>query len=300
MNLSMNDSGTMLKIALPKRGRIADDLGPLCREAGYEWPASSSSRALFARISNNIEVMFVRTKDVATVVADGVVDLGITGTDLVQERGNDVQILETLGLFNCRMVLAGPPEWHKVFRNNRPQEIRIATSFPNMAKAWGENAGINVDIISLSGSIEIAPRLGIADAIIDLTQSGATMRSNGLEEIETICDVEACVVGAQDFDINSGSTKAYEARTFVQSLVSVLNAKGKRYVMMNVPKAALDEVRDLVPGLASPTVIDLYGVDDTVALHVVIEKDYLNTIIPQLQAKGVHGILVSHIERLIP
>lgn len=300
MNPSQFENEAALRIALPKRGRIADDLGPLCKDAGYAWPSSDLGRALFARLSKNIEVMFVRTKDVATVVADGVVDLGITGTDLVEESGADIKIVENLPLFQCKLVLAAPPEWHKQYRDNPPKEIRVATSFPNLAQEWGKKTGINVHIISLSGSVEIAPRLGIADAIVDLSQTGATMRSNGLEEIETIRDVQAAIVSAKDFDLDGDSLKATEAKTFCDALVSVLNAKGKRYVMMNVPKNVLDEVRDLVPGLASPTVIDLYGNDDIVALHAVIESDYLNTIIPQLRAKGVHGILVSHIERLIP
>ena len=300
MNPSNFENEAALRIALPKRGRIADDLGPLCKDAGYAWPSSDLGRALFARLSKNIEVMFVRANDVPTVVADGVVDLGITGTDLVEESKSGISIIEPLPLFQCRLVLAAPPEWHKSYRDNPPKSIRVATSFPNLAMDWGKKTGIDVHIISLSGSVEIAPRLGIADAIVDLTQTGATMRSNGLDEIETIREVEACIVGAPGFDVNGDSVKSTEARTFCDALVSVLNAKGKRYVMMNVPKVVLDEVRDLVPGLASPTIIDLYGNDEIVALHAVIESDYLNTIIPQLREKGVHGILVSHIERLIP
>ncbi len=300
MNPSSYETEPALRIALPKRGRIADQLGPLCKDAGYEWPNFDLGRALFARLSKNIEVMFVRADDVPTVVADGVVDLGITGTDLVEESNCGINVVETLPLFQCRLVLAAPPEWKKQYRENPPKSIRVATSFPHLAKSWGEKEGIDVHIISLSGSVEIAPRLGIADAIIDLTQTGATMHSNGLEEIETIREVEACIVASADFDIDGDTTKAIEARIFSDAIVSVLNAKGKRYVMMNVPKNVLDQVRELVPGLASPTILDLYGNEEIVALHVVIESDYLNTIIPQLTAIGVHGILVSRIERLIP
>lgn len=292
------DTESTLKIALPKRGRIADNLGELCKQAGYAWPASSSSRALFAKLSDNVEAMFVRTKDVATVVADGIVDIGITGTDLVEESGSDVSIVEPLDLFTCRLVLAAQPEWHKQYRDNPPKSIRIATSFPNMAKKWGQRTGIEVHIIELSGSVEIAPRIDIADAIVDLTQTGATLRSNGLEEVETIQEVSAAIIGSREFNINDGSTKSIEARAFCDAITAVLNANGKRYVMMNVPKDVLDEVIGIVPGISSPTIIDLYDKSEYVAFHVVVEASELNMVLPVLRSMGVKGILVTHIERL--
>ncbi|HMS24718.1 MAG TPA: ATP phosphoribosyltransferase [Acidimicrobiia bacterium] len=298
--MNQSESHPALRIALPKRGRIADQLGPLCKDAGYDWSDVDLGRALFARLSPNIEAMFVRADDVPTVVADGIVDLGITGTDLVEESNCEVDLITSLPLSQCRLVLAAPPEWKKQYKENPPKSIRVATSFPYLAKSWGEKMGIDVQIISLSGSVEIAPRLEIADAIVDLTQTGATLHSNGLEEIETLREVQACIVSSRGFGIEGDSLKSIEARTFCDALGAVLNARGKRYVMMNVPKNALDQVRELVPGLASPTVIDLYGNNEIVALHVVIEADQLNTIIPQLTAIGVHGILVSRIERLIP
>lgn len=291
---------SMLRIALPRKGRIAEALGPVCKEAGYEWPSTEPGKALFARIAPNIEVMFVRSTDVPAIVADGVVDLGVTGTDLVEESGCDLSVVEPLGLFQCELVLAAPEKWKDSYEAEKPKTARIATSFPHLATKWAEKAGIDIHIIPLSGSVEIAPKLGLADAVIDLTQTGSTLRTNGLEIIESISDVEACFVSAVGFDIDAQDPKSVQAKIFIEALVSVLNAKGKRYMMMNAPKDQLDKVREIVPGLNGPTVLDVYGDSDFVAVHVVVEKSELNTIIPQLRAIGVHGILVSHIERLIP
>ncbi|MFN8016223.1 MAG: ATP phosphoribosyltransferase [Acidimicrobiia bacterium] len=296
----LNNNDTTLRIALPKKGRIADELGPLFKEAGYDWSISETDRTLFAKLSNNIEAMFVRTKDVATVVADGVVDIGITGTDIVEESQSNVQLIEKLPIFSCRLVLAAQSQWRDDYLNTVPKKIRIATSFPNLANQWGREKGIEIDVVPLSGSVEIAPKLSIADAIIDLTQSGATLRSNGLVEVETIKDVGACVIASPEIDLNQDNEKSNEAKIFCEVLTSVINARGKRYLMMNVPKEVLEEVKEIVPGMSSPTVIDLYGKDDIVAIHTVIEAKYLNSTIAKLRNLGVQAILVSHIERLIP
>lgn len=300
MNSNKTESETVLRIALPRKGRIADALGPICKEAGYEWPSTEPGKALFAKIAPNIEVMFVRSTDVPAIVADGVVDLGVTGTDLVEESGCNLSVVEPLGLFACELVLAAPEKWKELYENEVPKSTRIATSFPLLATKWAEKVGIDIHIIPLSGSVEIAPKLGIADAVIDLTQTGSTLRTNGLEIVESICDVEACFVSALGFDVQATDLKSQQAKIFIEALVSVLNAKGKRYMMMNAPKGQLDKVRAIVPGLNGPTVLDVYGDSEVVAVHVVIEKSELNTVIPKLRALGVDGILVSHIERLIP
>jgi ATP phosphoribosyltransferase len=291
---------SLIRIAMPRKGRIAEQLKPLCKEAGYRWPSSDGNKSLIAKLAPNVEVMFVRTSDIPALVADSVVDLGVTGTDVVDEAGLDVQIASALPLFQCELVVAAREAYKREYDMVKPQSMRIATSFPNLALDWGKKSGIDVHIIPLSGSVEIAPRLGIADAIIDLTQSGSTLRTNGLEIIESIRDVEACIIAAPDFPLGDQSARAHEAHTFCEALTSVLFAQGKRYVMMNVPKDSLDAVHDIVPGLSAPTVLDLYENSDIVAVHVVIEVAELNVVIPKLRGVGVHGILVSHIERLIP
>lgn len=296
----MNEENTKLKIALPRKGRISQSLNSVCKEAGYGWPSSDTGRALFAKISNDIEVMFVRTSDVPTVVADGIVDIGITGTDLVEESQCDVNIIEELKLLECRLVLAGTEIWAKSFNNNSKETIRIATSFPRLAQNWADQNDIKIQIIPLAGSVEIAPRIELADAIIDLTQTGASLKMNGLLEVETIRNVSTCIISSSGFDINNKGKVETIAKTFTEAIVSVLNARDKRYLMMNVPKVSLEEVKQIVPGLSAPTVLDLYGNSDIVALHVVIEASQLNIVIPLLREKGVHGILVTPIERLIP
>lgn len=299
MNNSTPKESGVLRIAMPRKGRIAEQLKPLCRDAGFAWP-SSEGKALFAKISKNIEVMFVRTTDIVTLVADDVVDLGITGTDVVAESGLDVQLASDLPLFECRLVLAAQESFCTAYKTSKPKTMKVATSFPNLAKKWANDNGIDIHLIPLSGSVEIAPRLGIADAVIDLTQTGTTMKTNGLDIIEDILDVEAAIIASPNFELNDDSQLSQEARNFCEALVSVLAAQGKRYVMMNVPKESLDQVKEIVPGLDSPTVLDLYGNDKTVGVHVVIDFDQLNVVIPKLKNVGVHGILVSHIERLIP
>lgn len=288
-----------LKIALPRKGRIAENIAPICREAGYRWSKDDQDK-LFAKISDNVEVMFVRTTDVPRVVADGVVDIGITGSDLVEESLSEVNILEMLDLFHCRLVLAATKEFAENFEEKKNGQINIATSFPRLANMWAEQAGVNMHIVPLSGSVEIAPRIGIADAIIDLTQTGSSLRSNGLVEIETIREVSPCVVASKEFNLDGESIAEQEARTFIGALTAVLNAKGKRYLMMNVPKNAIDDVQNVVPGLSSPTVLDLYHDSDIVAVHVVIDVQEINNVVPKLKALGVTGILVTNIERLIP
>jgi len=292
-------SNETLRIALPRKGRIAENIAPVCKEAGYSWSSADQDK-LFAKISDNIEVMFVRTTDVPRVVADGIVDIGITGSDLVEESLSEVDIIEKLDLFHCRLVLAAPKELAESFEEKKKSKINIATSFPRLANLWAEQAGVDMHLVPLSGSVEIAPRIGIADAIIDLTQTGSSLRSNGLVEIETIREVSPCVVSSKEFDIESVSQVSEQARTFIGALVAVLNARGKRYMMMNVPKDVIDKVQEVVPGLSAPTVLDLYHDSDIVAVHVVVETKVINDVIPKLKALGVTGILVTPIERLIP
>jgi len=298
----MNSSNTqpdVLRIAMPRKGRIAEQLKPLCEEAGYSWP-SNDGKALFAKLTKNVEVMFVRTTDIVGLVADEVVDLGVTGTDVVDESGLDVQTASPLPLFECKLVLAAGEKFEQEYKQSKPKSIRVATSFPLLSKKWAKENGIEIKIIPLSGSVEIAPKLGIADAIIDLTQTGTTMKTNGLSVLEEILDVQACIIAPRSFDMQASNPLSFEARNFCEALSSVLEARGKRYMMMNVPKGTLEKVKEIVPGLDSPTVLDLYGNTDVVAVHVVIEASKLNDVIPQLRDLGVHGILVSHIERLIP
>lgn len=296
---SLNKNQEILRIAMPRKGRIAEQLKPLCEEAGYSWPANDG-KALFAKLTKNVEVMFVRTTDIVRLVADEVVDLGVTGTDVVLESGIQVQTASLLPLFECKLVLAAGEKFSQEYEQNKPKNIRVATSFPLLAKQWAKENGIEIKIIPLSGSVEIAPKLGIADAIIDLTQTGTTMKTNGLSILEDILDVQACIIAPKSFDMQAQNLLSFEARNFCEALSSVLEARGKRYVMMNVPKGTLEKVKEIVPGLDSPTVLDLYGNTEVVAVHVVIEASKLNDVIPQLRDLGVHGILVSHIERLIP
>ena len=298
--MNQQENSSTLKVAMPRKGRIASSLSSLFINAGYEWPINDKEGMLFARLSKDIEAMYIRTTDIPEIVADNIVNLGITGTDLVEESGCNVKVIQELNIFKCRLVLAASPQWAEKYNKKKQNTIRIATSFPKITRKWAQENGLDIMIVPLSGSVEIAPRLGIADVVVDLTQTGVTLRNNGLIEVETIRDVKACIVAPGDFDIESTNTESLQTKIFADTLMSVLNARGKRYLMMNAPKSAIDEVRKIIPGLTSPTVLDLFQNSDVVAIHEVVDFTDINVIVPKLRALGVKGILVSSIEKLIP
>ncbi|HTR96325.1 MAG TPA: ATP phosphoribosyltransferase [Candidatus Acidoferrales bacterium] len=288
----------MLRIALPNKGRLADETRELFEDAGLD-VRTGSPRALVASLGGVFEALFVRAQDIAEFVADGAADVGVTGHDLVAESGRELDTLLDLGFGRCRLVLAAHDERGAASAEALLPGTRVATSFPRIAREFFERRHLAVEIVPVSGAAEIAPHVGIADVVVDLTSTGSTMRVNGLREIETLLESTARLVsrpGARAADEN-GTDALGE---LVMALESVLRARGRRYVMANVPRSALPEVRAVLPGLNGPTVTEVLDGGRFVAVHAVVAADVLMSTISGLRRLGAEGILVTRIERLVP
>jgi ATP phosphoribosyltransferase len=297
----------MLRIALPNKGRLADDARELFNDAGLEVRVRGD-RALTASLGGEFEAIFVRAQDIPEFVADGAADAGVTGWDLVCESERGLDALLDLGFGRCRIVLAAREDSGVRTRDDLaavggPRGVRVATVFPRVTRRWFERAGHAVDLVPISGAVEIAPHLGIADVIVDLTSTGSTLKMNGLREVDTVLESSARLVAAPGGLAAAGATPTDKQRALdelVTALASVLRARDKRYVMANVPRAALDQVKRVLPGLNGPTVIDIMNGGTLVAVHAVVAAAAIYRTIAQLKALGGEGILVTRIERLMP
>ena len=303
----------MLRIALPNKGRLADDARELFNDAGLDVRVRGD-RALTASLGGEFEALFVRSQDIPEFVADGAADAGITGWDLVCECERPLDTLMDLEFGRCRMVVAAREESGIESLEDITGLPRVATSFPRITRRFFEQAGRPVEIVPVSGATEIAPHLGIADIVVDLTSTGSTLRVNGLREVATILQSSARLITAAPVTRN-GTTRAGVPRPnrgrdraardcaleeLVAALGSVLRARGTRYLMANVPRAALDRVRAILPGLNGPTVVDLLNGGTHVAVHAVVAAGGVFRTIAELKALGAEGILVTRIERLMP
>lgn len=289
-----------LRIALPNKGRLAEASLELLERAGLE-AAMSADRALRADLGDDFTALFVRANDIPEFVADGAADLGITGSDLVEEAGRPVATLLALGFGRCRLVVAGRDgEWDDV--EEIPDGVRIATSFPRTTARWFAGRGKRVELVPVSGAAEIAPHIGVADVIADLVSTGSTLKVNGLRELATIARSEAVLVAREG--LADGESAAGDAprriRELRTALESVLRAEGKRYLMANVPRRALPDLKAVLPGLNGPTIVDVMDSGAHVAAHAVVDKADVYRTIAALKELGAEGILVTKIERLMP
>jgi ATP phosphoribosyltransferase len=283
-----------LRIALPNKGRLAREALELLERAGLE-PEMASDRALRANLGTDFTALFVRANDIPEFVADGAADLGITGSDLVTEAGRELETRLPLGFGRCRLVLASRDgEWESA--GSLPDGVRIATSFPRTTTRWFGDRGQRVEIVPVSGAAEIAPHIGVADVIVDLVGTGSTLKVNGLREMETLSEVEAVLITRPGAG-NDGDRRIQE---LVSALESVLRADGKRYLMANVPRSALPDLKRVLPGLNGPTIVDVLNGGGYVAAHAVVDQSAVYRTIADLKQLGAEGILISRIERLMP
>jgi ATP phosphoribosyltransferase len=292
----------MLKLALPNKGRLADEARELFADAGLAVQARGE-RALSASLGGELEAIFVRAQDIPEFVADGAADAGVTGWDLVCESGRPLADLLDLEFGRCRMVVAVREESGITTLADLNGSARVATPFPRVAREFFERAGRSVEVVPVSGAAEIAPHLGIADIIVDLASTGSTLRVNGLREVATVLESSAHLVAGPALiaaAAGAANGKACALEELVGALTSVLRARGQRYVMANVPRVALDRVRDVLPGLSGPTVIDVLNGGHVVAVHAVAPAATIGRTIRDLKALGAQGILVTRIERLMP
>lgn len=288
----------MLKIALPNKGRLAEDTRELFEDAGLPIRARGD-RALTASLGGEFEAIFVRAQDIPEFVADGAADAGITGWDLVCESERELDVRLDLDFGRCRLVVAAREE-SRIERLDEIGTERVATAFPRVARRFFDRLGSHVEIVPVSGAAEIAPHLGIADIVVDLTSTGSTLKVNGLREVATVLESTARLVARTGNGQRADSNKRRALDELAGALESVLRARGQRYVMANVPRAALDRVKEVLPGLNGPTVIDILNGGEHVAVHAVVPEAAIFRTIAQLKALGGAGILVTRIERLMP
>ena len=282
----------MLRIAVQSKGRLFEDTMNLLKETGIK--VSSSKRTLLVQSSNfPLEVLFLRDDDIPQTVADGVADVGIVGENEFVERNQDADIIKRLGFSKCRISLAIPKavEYQGVEWFNGK---KIATSYPGILRKFMEEKGVKMEVHVIQGSVEIAPGIGLADGIFDIVSSGSTLVSNNLKEVEVVMKSEALLIGNKNLD--------EEKKAILDDLLfrieSVLIAEDKKYVRMNAPKARLNEIVKVLPGLKSPTIIPL-AEEDWCSVHAVLDEKHFWEIVGQLKELGAEGILVTPIEKMI-
>lgn len=282
----------MLRIAVQSKGRLYEDTMNLLKETGIK--IGSNKRTLLVQSSNfPLEVLFLRDDDIPQTVADGVADVGIVGENEFVERNENADIVKRLGFSKCRISLAIPKavdysgvEWF----NGK----KIATSYPNILRNFLKQNNVNTDIHVIQGSVEIAPGIGLADGIFDIVSSGSTLISNNLKEVEVLMKSEALLIGNK----NLTDDKKAILDDLLFRVESVLIADDKKYVRMNAPKANLDQIVKVLPGLKSPTIIPLAD-DDWCSVHAVLDEKHFWEIVGQLKSLGAEGILVTPIEKMI-
>jgi ATP phosphoribosyltransferase len=281
-----------LKIIIQKSGRLYDDSMQLLSKCGINIKANGGK--LKAEASNfPIEVLFLRDDDIPQYVEDGVGDIGIVGLNVILEKNKSIQQILPLGFSKCRLSIATP----KDVLMNFPQDLegkRIATTYKNILQRYLDEQKITAEIHELSGSVEIAPSIGLADAICDLVSSGSTLLTNGLIERFTILQSEACLVGNKNMSID----KQRLLDKLLFRISAVQNADNNKYILLNAPNDRLKDIVSVLPGMKSPTVLPL-AIEGWSSVHSVINENDFWEIIEQLKAKGAEGILVVPIEKMI-
>lgn len=285
-----------LKIAIPNKGRLSEESLRLFERAGIRLDFSHERKLFATARDGTIKVLFLRAADIAEFVADGVAHLGITGADIVEESGRELEEAMDLRFGRCRLVVAVPEDSPVKGPDDLPKKVNVATSFPRLTARYFRDKGIEARIIPVSGATEITPHIGVADLITDLTSTGSTLTMNGLREVDTILESSARVYGTKA--VLEGD-RAADVQRFLFALESVIAAAKKRYLLADVPRAAVDEVRRILPGIAGPTVVDVVGDDDMVAIHVVVDEDIIYDAVAKLKELGGRGILVMPIDRMV-
>jgi ATP phosphoribosyltransferase len=286
---------TMVRIAIPNKGRLNQSAIRLMNRIGFPVP-ESTNRTLLAEFSKGrYQILLARAQDIPELVELGAADLGITGLDIVRETARKVETVMDLDFGRCRLVLAVPEESDI----REPSQVRdgstVATSFPRLTSEYFSGLGKKVDIAEVSGATEVAPSIGLADVVTDLTETGSTLKLNHLREVATILESRAVMIS----NPRSRAEKAARIEEVTSAVGSVMNASRKRYLMANVPKANLPTLDTLLPGVSGPTVMNIMGREDLVAIHAVANEDEVNAVIAMLKSIGAAGILVMPIERMV-
>ena len=281
-----------IKIAVQKSGRLNQDSLKLLKDCGIS--IDNGIDQLKAQARNfPMEVLYLRNGDIPQYLRDGVVDIAILGENLLIEKGNDLRIIEKLGFSKCKVSIAVPKDMN--YRSISDLEgLKIATSYPNTVKSFLDKEGVNSELHIINGSVEIAPSIGLADAIVDIVSSGSTLFKNNLKEVEQLLQSEAVLVTAPAL-----SAEKEEILSKLQFRIrSVLRARTSKYVLLNAPNENVKEIIKILPGMRSPTVLPLAEAGWS-SIHTVVEKNKFWEIIDELKANGAEGILVLPVEKMV-
>ena len=281
-----------LKIAIQKSGRLNEDSIQILKDAGIS--IDNGIDQLKAEASNfPLEVLYLRNSDIPQYLIDGVVDIAIIGDNLLVEKGKNIEVIQKLGFSKCKVSVAVPKSFNYTSVKDL-EGMRIATSYPNTVINFFNSKGVTVDIHQISGSVEIAPNIGLADAIVDIVSSGSTLFKNNLKEVEVIFKSEAVL--AVSPKVSKESQKIIDTLKF--RIESVLRARRSKYILINIPNDKIDAVGKILPVLRSLTVLPL-AQEGWSSVHSVIDKDTFWEVIDQLKEVGAEGILVCPIEKMV-
>jgi ATP phosphoribosyltransferase len=283
---------TRIKIALQKSGRLSETSRKVLRECGVRF--NNGKNALVASASNfPMDILYLRDDDIPKYVEDGTADLGILGENVLAESERSLQILRRLGFAGCRLSLA-IPKAESYTGLSWFEGKEIATSYPRILQSFLDRSGISANLHQISGSVEIAPNIGLADAVCDIVSSGSTLFSNGLKEVEEVMRSEAVLVGPEQLTL----AKQAILDQLLFRLEAVMNANQNKYVVLNAPNDRLEKISAILPGMRSPTVVPL-AQSGWSALHSVLPEELFWEVIVELREAGAEGILVMPIEKMI-
>jgi ATP phosphoribosyltransferase len=282
----------MIKIAIQKSGRLNKESLDLLKKCGISIDNGKDQLKAAAR-NFPLEVLYLRNGDIPQYLRDGVVDLAIIGENLVFEKGKDLIVVEKLGFSKCRVCIAVPKDFNYTGIKDLEGK-KIATSYPNTVNKYLSEKGISADLHIINGSVEIAPNIGLADAICDIVSSGSTLFKNNLKEVATIVKSESVLVQAPDLS----AEKLVLMRKLSFRLRSVLRAKKSKYILLNAPNDKINEISNILPVLKSPTVLPLTQ-EGWSSLHSVIDEGSFWDVIDELKAAGAEDILVCPIEKMV-
>ena len=288
-----------ISIAVPNKGRLSDAAVQLLGRAGLTIDTTATNaRQLFAMTwDGRVRVLFVRAIDIPELVQDGMADLGVTGLDLILETGKKVETLMDLRFGKCRLVAAVPEKRGISTIADLPHHFTVATSFPNLTRRFFKKSKKDVKIVPVSGATEVMPHIGVADVITDLSATGSTLAMNDLVEIASIQESTAQLIGNKRSIADPAKKDLIEEVNF--AIGSVVHARGKRYLMADVPTEKLRQVQKILPGIAGPTVMDIFGRKEIKAVHVVVDEVDVYEAMRRLKEIGATGILVVPVDRMV-
>jgi len=281
---------TVVRLGIQKSGRLSEKTIELLKACGIKFVTGSLKTSSF---NFPIEILFLRDDDIPGYVADGVADFGILGMNEIDEQGKPIDIVKSLGFSKCRLSLAVPNTFNYTSAKSLEGK-RIATSYPRILRNYLDKQGVNADIHEISGSVEIAPTIGLADAICDIVSTGGTLLSNGLKEVEKIYESEAALIVNRDIT----PAKRQILERLLLRIEAVQKAKNNKYIMLNAPNAKLELIIGLLPGIKSPTIVPL-KMEGWSSIHSVVNEDDFWEIIEKVKEAGAEGILVCPIEQMV-